>query len=91
MAFAVGHISGGHFNPAVTLGLWAGGRFPAKEVIGYIIAQVVGGIIAAAVLYVVASGKAGFDAAASGFASNGYGEHSRAASPCCRLSSLKLS
>ncbi|MCS5794378.1 aquaporin Z [Klebsiella pneumoniae subsp. pneumoniae] len=66
----------GHFNPAVTLGLWAGGRFPAKEVIGYIIAQVVGGIIAAAVLYVVASGKAGFDAAASGFASNGYGEHS---------------
>ncbi len=76
MAFAVGHISGGHFNPAVTLGLWADGRFPAKEVIGYIIAQVVGGIIAAAVLYVVASGKAGFDAAASGFASNGYGEHS---------------
>ncbi len=69
MAYAVGHISGGHFNPAVTLGLWAGGRFPAKEVIGYIIAQVVGGIIAAAVLYVVASGKAGF-------ASNGYGEHS---------------
>lgn len=63
MAYAVGHISGGHFNPAVTLGLWAGGRFPAKEVIGYIIAQVVGG-------------KAGFDAAASGFASNGYGEHS---------------
>jgi aquaporin Z len=76
MAFAVGHISGGHFNPAVTLGLWAGGRFPAKDVIGYIIAQVVGGIIAAAVLYVVASGKAGFDAAASGFASNGFGEHS---------------
>lgn len=58
MAFAVGHISGGHFNPAVTLGLWAGGRFPAKEVIGYIVAQVVGGIIAAAVLYVIASGKA---------------------------------
>ena len=76
MAFAVGHISGGHFNPAVTLGLWAGGRFPAKEVIGYIVAQVVGGIIAAAVLYLIASGKAGFDAAASGFASNGYGEHS---------------
>ncbi|VTM88778.1 Bacterial nodulin-like intrinsic protein [Raoultella ornithinolytica] len=76
MAFAVGHISGGHFNPAVTLGLWGGGRFPAKDVIGYIIAQVVGGIIAAAVLYVVASGKAGFDAAASGFASNGFGEHS---------------
>uniref|UniRef100_UPI0021145A25 aquaporin n=2 Tax=Klebsiella michiganensis TaxID=1134687 RepID=UPI0021145A25 len=64
MAYAVGHISGGHFNPAVTLGLWAGGRFPARDVIGYIIAQVVGGIIAAAILYVVASGKAGFDAAA---------------------------
>ncbi len=76
MAFAVGHISGGHFNPAVTLGLWAGGRFPAKDVIGYIVAQVVGGIIAAGVLYVIASGKAGFDAAASGFASNGFGEHS---------------
>ncbi len=76
MAFAVGHISGGHFNPAVTLGLWAGGRFPAKDIIGYIIAQVIGGIIAAAVLYVIASGKAGFDAAASGFASNGFGEHS---------------
>ena len=73
MAFAVGHISGGHFNPAVTLGLWAGGRFPAKDIIGYIIAQVIGGIIAAAVLYVIASGKAGFDAAASGFASNGCG------------------
>ncbi|MBL5943631.1 aquaporin [Enterobacter asburiae] len=67
MAFAVGHISGGHFNPAVTLGLWAGGRFPAKDVIGYIVAQVVGGIIAAGVLYVIASGKAGFDAPA-GFA-----------------------
>lgn len=76
MAYAVGHISGGHFNPAVTLGLWAGGRFPAKDVIGYIIAQVVGGIIAAAILYMIASGKTGFDAAVSGFASNGYGEHS---------------
>lgn len=83
MAFAVGHISGGHFNPAVTLGLWAGGRFPAKDIIGYIIARVIGGIIAAAVLYVIASGKAGFDAAASGFASNGFGEHSRAATRCC--------
>ncbi|HHG8772579.1 TPA: aquaporin [Raoultella planticola] len=60
-----------HFNPAVTLGLWAGGRFPAKKVISYIIAQVVGGIIAAAILYVIASGKAGFDAAA-----NGFGKHS---------------
>jgi len=76
MAFAVGHISGGHFNPAVTFGLWAGGRFPAKDVIGYVIAQVVGGIVAAAALYLIASGKAGFDAAASGFASNGFGEHS---------------
>lgn len=76
MAFAVGHISGGHFNPAVTIGLWAGGRFPAKEVVGYVIAQVVGGIVAAALLYLIASGKTGFDAAASGFASNGYGEHS---------------
>jgi aquaporin Z len=76
MAFAVGHISGGHFNPAVTVGLWAGGRFSGHDVIQYIIAQVVGGIVAGAVLYVIASGKAGFDASASGFASNGYGEHS---------------
>lgn len=76
MAYAVGHISGGHFNPAVTLGLWAGGRFPTKDIIGYIIAQIIGGIIAAAVLYFIASGKAGFDAAAGGFAANGYGEHS---------------
>lgn len=76
MAYAVGHISGGHFNPAVTLGLWAGGRFPTKDIIGYIVAQIIGGIIAAAVLYFIASGKAGFDAAAGGFAANGYGEHS---------------
>ncbi|MDF1897282.1 aquaporin Z [Rahnella contaminans] len=76
MAYAVGHISGGHFNPAVTLGLWAGGRFATKDVVGYIVAQVIGGIAAAAVLYLIASGKSGFDATISGFASNGYGEHS---------------
>jgi len=76
MAYAVGHISGGHFNPAVTLGLTAAGRFPAKDVVPYIIAQVAGAIIAGGVLYLIASGKPGFDAAASGFASNGYGEHS---------------
>ncbi|MCW9697868.1 MULTISPECIES: aquaporin Z [unclassified Avibacterium] len=76
MAFAVGHISGGHFNPAVTLGLVAGGRFHAKEAFGYIIAQVIGGLCAGAVLYGIASGKAGFDVTASGFASNGFGEHS---------------
>lgn len=76
MAYAVDHISGGHFNPAVTVGLFAGGRFAAKDVIPYVIAQVIGGIAAAAVLYLIASGKAGFDATAGGFASNGYGEHS---------------
>ncbi|SQI35219.1 Bacterial nodulin-like intrinsic protein [Leminorella richardii] len=76
MAYAVGHISGGHFNPAVTVGLFVGGRFSAKDVIPYIIVQTIGAIAAAAVLYSIASGKAGFDAAASGFASNGFGEHS---------------
>ncbi|MDW5500453.1 aquaporin Z [Pseudomonas lundensis] len=76
MAYAVGHISGGHFNPAITVGLFAGGRFAAKDVIPYVIAQVIGGIAAAAVLYLIASGKTGFDATAGGFASNGYGEHS---------------
>ena len=75
MAYAVGHISGGHFNPAVTLGLWAGGRFPASDVIPYWIAQVIGAIVAAAVLYVIASGNAEF-ALSSGFAANGYGDHS---------------
>ncbi|MEZ9519248.1 aquaporin Z [Vibrio splendidus] len=76
MAFAIGHISGCHLNPAVTIGLWSGGRFDGKDVAPYIIAQVIGGIIAGGVLFVIASGQAGFDAAASGFASNGYGEHS---------------
>ncbi|EKM0376230.1 aquaporin Z [Cronobacter turicensis] len=76
MAYAVGHISGGHFNPAVTLGLWAGGRITFRDVIPYIISQVIGGIAAAGVLYAIASGKPGFDAVASGFAANGYGEHS---------------
>jgi len=75
MAFAIGHISGCHLNPAVTVGLWAGRRFAGREVIPYVIAQVVGGIVAGAILYVIASGKAGFDLSA-GFASNGYGEHS---------------
>jgi aquaporin Z len=74
-AYALGPISGGHFNPAVSFGLWAGGRFPAGHLLPYVIAQVVGGVVAAAVLYVIASGKAGFDLA-GGFASNGYGEHS---------------
>jgi aquaporin Z len=75
MAYAIGHISGCHINPAVSVGLWAGGRFPGSEVIPYIIAQVIGGIIAAAVLYVIASGQAGFSLSA-GFAANGYGAHS---------------
>ena len=76
MAYAVGHISGGHFNPAVSVGLFVGGRFDGKDLLPYIAAQVIGAIAAAAVLYTIASGKAGFDAAASGFASNGFGEHS---------------
>lgn len=75
MAFAIGHISGCHLNPAVSVGLWAGGRFPARQLLPYIVAQVLGGIFAGGILYVIASGKAGFDASA-GFASNGYGEHS---------------
>jgi aquaporin Z len=74
-AYALGPISGGHFNPAVSLGLWAGGRFPAAQLVPYVVAQVAGAISAAAVLYVIASGKAGFDLA-GGFASNGYGDHS---------------
>lgn len=75
-AYSLGPTSGGHFNPAVSVGLWAGGRFPGGDLLGYIVAQVLGGILAAIVLYVVAAGKPGFDLVASGFAANGYGDHS---------------
>jgi len=75
MAFAIGHISGAHLNPAVSVGLWVAGRFPAKDLLPYIVAQVLGGIVAGGILYLIASGAAGFDVA-QGFASNGYGEHS---------------
>ncbi|BFL82856.1 aquaporin Z [Shewanella baltica] len=75
MAFAIGHISGCHLNPAVSFGLWAGGRFPAAELLPYIIAQVAGGIAGAGILYLIASGQEGFSLA-GGFASNGFGEHS---------------
>ncbi len=75
MAFAIGHISGCHLNPAVSIGLWAGGRFPANQLFPYIVAQVLGGIVAGGTLYVIASGQAGFDLS-GGFASNGYGAHS---------------
>src|SRR5580704_319262 len=75
MAFAIGHISGAHLNPAVSVGLAAGKRFPMAELLPYVVAQVIGGIAGAGVLYVIASGKAGFDVS-GGFASNGYGMHS---------------
>jgi aquaporin Z len=75
MAFAIGHVSGCHLNPAVSIGLWMGGRFEARKLLPYIVSQVLGAIVAGAVLYVIASGKAGFDVSA-GFASNGFGEHS---------------
>ena len=75
MAYAIGHVSGCHLNPAVSLGLVIGGRFKGKDLLPYIGAQVAGGIVAAGVLYVIATGKAGFDVQ-GGFASNGYGEHS---------------
>src|SRR5246127_5572680 len=75
MAYAIGHISGCHLNPAVSVGLWAGGRFPASKLFPYIVAQVLGAIVAGGVLYVIASGAPGFDVS-KGFASNGYGAHS---------------
>jgi aquaporin Z len=75
MAFAIGHISGCHLNPAVSIGLWAGGRFPANKLLPYIVAQVLGGVVAGGVLYLIASGTAGFELS-DGFASNGYGDHS---------------
>jgi aquaporin Z len=75
MAFAIGHISGCHLNPAVSVGLTVGGRFPASDLVPYIIAQVLGAVAGAAILFVIASGKAGFDVSA-GFAANGYGDHS---------------
>jgi aquaporin Z len=75
MAYALGHISGAHFNPAVSLGLWVGGRFSGAQLVPYIIAQVLGGLAGAAILYLIASGKVGFDVSA-GFASNGFGVHS---------------
>ena len=75
-AYALGHISGGHFNPAVSFGLWAGKRFPANELLPYIVAQVLGAIAAAGILYLIAGGKEGFDLAVNGLATNGYGDHS---------------
>ena len=75
MAFAIGHISGCHLNPAVSVGLWAGGRFSADKLLPYVVAQVLGAIVAGGVLYLIASGQVGFEVSA-GFASNGYGEHS---------------
>ena len=74
MVYAIGHISGAHLNPAVSIGLWMGGRFDKKELLPYIVAQVLGGIAGAAILYIIASGKAGYEL--GGFAANGYGEHS---------------
>jgi aquaporin Z len=76
MVYAIGHVSGCHLNPAVSIGLWMGGRFDKKDLIPYVIAQVLGGIAGAGILYLIASGKDGFDLVGSGFAANGFGEHS---------------
>jgi aquaporin Z len=76
MAYAVGHVSGGHFNPAVTVGLWAGGRFDTRKVLPYIVSQVIGAVLASAVLYCIASGKPGFELGTGALASNGVGVHS---------------
>ncbi len=76
MVYTIGPISGCHINPAVSFGLWAGGRLPAHELLPYIIAQVLGGILGAFILYLIATGKPGFDVVGSGFAANGFGEHS---------------
>ncbi len=76
MVYAVGHISGGHFNPAVSFGLWAGGRLPGKDLLPYVLVQVMGAIAAAAILYLIASGTAGYELGTGKLASNGYGEHS---------------
>ncbi len=76
MAYAIGHVSGCHLNPAVSVGLWAGGRFPASDLLPYIVAQVLGGLAGAAIIYMIATGKPGFDLVASGFAANGFDDHS---------------